>query len=76
MFRTFATAFMALALTAPAIAAEPGGTVTGTIEGQQVELSIWPEHPIMTGISKSAGSLFLSMRRDRLCANGGLVPFP
>ena len=42
MFRTFATAFMVLALTAPAIAAEPGGTATGTIEGQQVELSISP----------------------------------
>lgn len=34
MLRTIAAAFTAIALTFPAIAAEPGGTVTGTIEGQ------------------------------------------
>lgn len=51
MFRPFATAFMTLAMTAPAIAAEPGGTITGTIDGQQVELSISP------GQSDYSGSL-------------------
>ena len=40
MLRTIAAAFTAIALTFPAIAAEPGGTVTGTVEGQEVELSI------------------------------------
>lgn len=40
MLRTIAAAFTAFALTFPAIAAEPGGTVTGTVEGQEVELSI------------------------------------
>ncbi len=40
MLRTIAAAFTAFALTVPAIAAEPGGTVTGTVEGQEVELSI------------------------------------
>ena len=43
MFRTIAAAFAALALTAATVAAESGGTVTGTIGGQEVELTIWPE---------------------------------
>lgn len=43
MLRTIAAAFTAFALTVPAIAAEPGGTVTGTIAGQEIKLSIAAE---------------------------------
>lgn len=43
MFRIIAAALTALALTATTVAAEPGGTVTGMIGGQEVELTIWPE---------------------------------
>lgn len=49
MFRPIATTFAAIALAAPAIAAEPGGTVTGTIEGQEVELSIWADQSDFDG---------------------------
>ena len=43
MLRTIAAAFAAFALTAATVAAESGGTVTGTIGGQEAELAIWPE---------------------------------
>lgn len=42
--RRLTTAFVGLLLAAmPAFAADPGGTVTGTIDGQEVELTVFPQ---------------------------------
>ena len=71
MRRTIAATFIGLALTAATVAAEPGGTVTGTIDGQAVELSIWPEQSDYDGSLDDRWIVISLIARDEALAQWG-----
>lgn len=53
MPRISITACGFLALAAPVLAAEPGGAASGTIAGEEIELSVWTEQSDFTSSSFS-----------------------
>lgn len=53
MLRLVITAFGLLALAVPVRAAEPGGAASGTIAGEEIELSVWTEQSDFTSSSFS-----------------------
>ncbi|MBC2861737.1 hypothetical protein [Stappia sp. 28M-7] len=53
MLRSVITAFGLLALAVPVMAAEPGGAASGTIAGEEIELSVWTEQSDFTSSSFS-----------------------
>ncbi len=53
MLRSAIAAFSFLSLAVPVIAAEPGGAASGTIAGEEIELSVWIEQSDFTSSSFS-----------------------
>ncbi|GAB5427879.1 MAG: hypothetical protein Devi2KO_13380 [Devosia indica] len=53
MLRSAITAFGFLAVAIPVAAAEPGGAASGTIAGEEIELSVWTEQSDYTSSSFS-----------------------
>ena len=69
MLRSAITAFGFLALVAPVVAAEPGGRASGTIAGEEVELSVWTEQ---SDFSSSHFSLYFRAQALRERGLGSL----